>query len=126
MESRTSSRRLIAADRRARVIELRKGGWTLTEIARQVGVSPQAVHKVLKSELARLNSLSLDLISEWKELEISRLDKLQASLWRKAVKGDLRAAETILSIIDRRARLMGLGLKVAPNSARSPPGQYSE
>lgn len=46
--------------------------------------------------------------NELRALEVARLDALQASLWDNAQGGDARAANTILKLIDRRCRLLGL------------------
>jgi hypothetical protein len=45
---------------------------------------------------------------ELREVELLRLDRLQAAVWGAAVQGDLRAIETCLKILDRRAKLLGL------------------
>jgi hypothetical protein len=108
MSSTTSGRRLIAAEKRARVIELRKTGKTIKDIATDVGLSRQMVHRILKKELARLNRFSADGIEEWRTLEMGRLDELLASLWAKATSGDTEAVGLVLKIIERQSRLMGL------------------
>lgn len=41
-------------------------------------------------------------------LEILRLDRLQAAVWGAAMKGDLDAVKTALSIGDRRTRMLHL------------------
>ncbi|MEU4228278.1 hypothetical protein AB0F17_28625 [Nonomuraea sp. NPDC026600] len=46
--------------------------------------------------------------TETRELELIRLDRLQAALWPDAMTGDTTAARTILRVMDRRARLLGL------------------
>jgi hypothetical protein len=47
-------------------------------------------------------------VDELRQVELVRLDALQASLWPQAMSGDARAANTILRIIDYRTRLLGL------------------
>lgn len=43
--------------------------------------------------------------------ELDRLDALQLVAWRTARLGDLKAMDTILKIMDRRAKLLGLDKK---------------
>ena len=45
------------------------------------------------------------------ELELMRLDKLQLLEWRKAQKGDGKAVQNILKIMERRASYLGLDKK---------------
>lgn len=53
-------------------------------------------------------------VDELPRLELDRLDALQAALWPKAVAGDMAAAVVVLRIIERRARVLGLGLEHRP------------
>ena len=57
-----------------------------------------------------------ELAEHLRELENQRLDELQASLWDKALAGVLPAADRILRIMERRAKLNGLDApqKIAP------------
>jgi hypothetical protein len=41
-------------------------------------------------------------------LEVLRYDRLQAAVWPAALKGDLKAVDTVLSIGDRRSRALRL------------------
>jgi hypothetical protein len=47
-------------------------------------------------------------IEEHRELEMDRLDILQRTYWGPAVNGNLRAADYVLRVIDKRAKLLGL------------------
>jgi hypothetical protein len=62
-------------------------------------------HRVVTKALAeRL----IDGIDELRDTEVARLDALQAALWPKVERGDTRAVNTVVRIIDRRCRLLGL------------------
>lgn len=50
-------------------------------------------------------------VDEIVELELMRLDRLQLLEWRKAQKGDGRAVQNILKIMERRASYLGLDKK---------------
>jgi hypothetical protein len=42
------------------------------------------------------------------ELEVERLDTLQANIWDLAMKGDIKAVDACVRIINTRAKLLGL------------------
>lgn len=97
--ARTAARRQQAAD-------LRRAGVDHETIARQLGYSgPAAVAKDLARALAAAAALQPSEVELYRQQEVDRLDRLQAALWRQAMAGDVRAAETVLRIIDRRCRL---------------------
>ena len=97
------------AERRAKAIELRRAGVDWTTIAKELGYSSKAS---ACKDVRRAMEESLKLMSERAEIrrveEVARLDRLQQGLWARAVGGDPRAADTVLRIIDRRIRLLGL------------------
>jgi hypothetical protein len=62
-------------------------------------------HRVVAKALAQR---LVDDVDQLRELELARLDALQASLWAKAENGDLRAVNACVRIIDKRCRLLGL------------------
>lgn len=45
---------------------------------------------------------------EVRQLEVARLDRMMRSLWERVLKGDAVAINACLSIMDRRARYLGL------------------
>ena len=51
-------------------------------------------------------------------MEGDRLDALQAAVWEKALAGDPKAVDQCLQIIDRRAKLFGLGAEGSPGGKR--------
>ena len=54
------------------------------------------------------NEMIFESVDEARKLELMRLDELQFSLWDRAINGDLPAANCVLKIMDRRAKLLGL------------------
>jgi hypothetical protein len=45
---------------------------------------------------------------ELREQEVDRIDRLQVAVWPSAMKGDTRAILTIIRLMERRAKLLGL------------------
>jgi hypothetical protein len=94
-------------DKERRVLELRRAGVTYDQIAQEVGYSNAsgAYHAFTRALKRTLNNAGSE---ELRELEVDRLDRLQRFAWAQAAQGNLRAIETILRIMQRRARLLGL------------------
>lgn len=110
------------AERDLRMFQMRKTGMSTQEIARKFGVSTKAVNYAIQRQLARLNKEALLAYPEVLRMELERLDTLQQAVWpmtqhRKVtapdgseviVEPDLRAVQQALSIMDRRAKLLGM------------------
>jgi hypothetical protein len=95
-------------DRERKVLELRRAGYTFDAIARSLDpplVDRSAARKVFQRALARPVQ---EAAVEVRELEADRLDRLQVSVWTKAIGGDVKALDRVLSIMRQRAELLGL------------------
>ena len=89
-----------------RAYELRLAGKTFKVIAKELGYSdPSGAYQAFQR--AR-EIVSLENLSEWRLLELYRLDALQNSLWDKALEGNISAVNAVLKVFDLRARLIGL------------------
>lgn len=97
-------------------LDLRKQGGTYRQIAEQLrevdGVSPnynetQAYRDVM-AELGRLNARLAEESTAVRRLEIERIDDLWAILYPKARKGDYAAFDRCLTLMEKRARYLGL------------------
>ncbi len=98
--------RAMAAWRASKAVELMLAGCSYDQIAREVGYANRGTaHRVVAKALA---TRLADDIDQLREMELARLDALQASLWAKAEKGDLRAVSACVRITDKRCRLLGL------------------
>jgi hypothetical protein len=87
------------------IIELRTEGYVWREIAVIVSMSTAGAHRAYKRAMTRV---IVPTIEEHRELEMDRLDTLQRTYWQPAVNGNLRAADFVLRVIDKRAKLLGL------------------
>jgi hypothetical protein len=92
-------------DKEREIVELRTEGYVWREIAEQVGMSTAGVYKAYNRAMTRVIAPSIE---EHRELELDRLDILQRTYWQPAVNGNLRAADYVLRVIDKRAKLLGL------------------
>lgn len=89
-----------------KVLELRRAGFTFQRIAEEVGyATPSGAQRALERIMTR-NLPQAPEEFRWQELD--RLDRMQVALWPRAMKGDDRAINTIVRLMERRARLVGI------------------
>ncbi len=95
-----------ALQKEEQVLSLRRAGATYGAIAQQLGYANRSsAHAAYARALAREIAPN---IREVRELEAARLEQLQLGIWGKAMAGDVRAAEVVVKIMERRAKLFGL------------------
>lgn len=92
-------------DSEARILQLRRAGLGTTAIGHELGLPKSTVNSRLKAALTRTMR---EPAAEVRALEAERLDALQVRVWAKALKGDNDSVNTVLRIMQRRARLLGL------------------
>lgn len=94
-------------ERERQVLELRRAGATYDDCARAVGyATPQGAYLAYQRALKR--TLVETGAEEARQQELDRLDRLQRAVWPNALQGDLAAVNSVLRIMDRRARYLGL------------------
>lgn len=110
------------AERDLRIFKMRQAGVSNQEIARRFSMSPAAVASAIQRQLQKMNREALMAYPEVLRLELERLDALQQAIWpltqhRKvqlddgtevSVEPDLKAIQQVLSIMDRRSKLLGM------------------
>jgi len=110
------------AERDMRILKMRQAGVSVQEIARRFGISASATAKAIERQLQKMNKEVLLAYPEVLRLELERLDSLQAAIWpmtqhRKValddgtevhVEPDIKAIQQVLSIMDRRSKLLGM------------------
>ncbi len=107
------------AERDRAVLELRRAGHTYAAIAARMGLaSKSAAHAAFHRALA---GAPTDEEDEVRAGELDRLDRLSTAVWAAAVRGDVRAVDRCLRIIEQRCRLLGLDAAPVPASAPVPP-----
>jgi len=107
-QSKTSARLMLAAERKAKALDLRIQNKTHREIAEELGVTPQAVSKMLKSALADLCAVSAERAEHVRQMELERLDKMAAGLRAQAELGNPKAVYASIAVMNRRSQLLGL------------------
>jgi predicted transcriptional regulator len=104
--SKATPARIAIAERECAALELRKAGKTFDEIARALGYSERG--GAAKAVGRALDATIRERADELRKLEAERLDALTAALWPRAMDGDLKSVDRVLSIMERRAKLLGL------------------
>jgi hypothetical protein len=98
--------RALAAARQARAVQLATEGRTYQQIADELGYANRGtVHHIVQDALARDRR---EAVENHQQLELARLDALQAALWDRAMAGDVEAAREVRAVIMARCRLLGL------------------
>lgn len=136
MSEKNTARRIAVARKHARALELRQQGWTLDRIKDELGFKHRAsVHRAIQAEMRRVVT---EPAEEMLKMELARLDALLATFWPAATADianetqvdedrslhqqlthlhkqwetltaqKLKAADLVLKISERRAKLIGL------------------
>lgn len=128
---------LAEAEERARLNDLamrahrmRREGVAWWDIAENLGVTEHVASRLVSERIAAAAELvDHGQRRELLTMEIDRLDQLQRAVWQDAIGGDVRAVDTCLKIIDKRAKLLGLENAVGQtvtNNTIVVPGNNSE
>ena len=110
------------AERDTRIFKMRQAGVPINEIARRFNITSGAVNSSIKRQLEKLNREAMMAYPEVLRLELERLDALQQAIWPMTqhrrvttedgseinVEPDMKAIQQVLSIMDRRAKLLGM------------------
>lgn len=107
--SASKAQRAATAARRQKAIALKLAGLTYEQIAEKLEYSSrQAAQKDVVRALATALTDLGRTAEEFREVELQRLDRLQAAAWPLAVGGNLQAIDTCRRIIHDRRQLLGL------------------
>jgi hypothetical protein len=107
-ETLNSARRIAAAERRRKALEMRKAGASYEMIAVACGFKHR--RRAHQCVTAAVRALTQDLSKEVRVLELERLDRLMYGLWERARDGELGAIDRVLKIMERRDALCGIAM----------------
>ena len=98
--------RTLALARQSDAVALFREGQTFDQIAGAVGFANRGTaHRVVTKAFRERLVENIDM---HRQLELDRLDDLQATLWPLMESGDVKAAALILEVIGQRSKLLGL------------------
>ena len=98
--------RLNAAERRARVVRLRLGGWSYEAIGAALDppVSMQRAHQLYQDALRRIVAEPVD---EHRKTDLERLDLLWRGVLTDAMQGSPKHVIAAVRVLERRAKILG-------------------
>src|SRR5262249_20774878 len=105
-KSKTSPEAVATPQLRGQVLALRKQGWGYQAIGEALGFTAQRAHQIVTEAL---DELIKEPAQQILDLELQRLEGMLLGVMEDAEKGDPRAIDSALSIMARRARLLGIG-----------------
>jgi len=108
MESIASSRRILAAERRKKAMDMRRDGASYEDIAAALGIAKSTAHKTVTKGLIKTRQDTSEMADEVRTLELLRLDEYHEKLRPKVEKGDVQAIMACIKIQDRRSKYLGL------------------
>ena len=100
----------LAVWRRTRSVELKIAGHSYQQIAEELGYANRGtVHKIIKEALAGREADAVDML---RQVEVDRLNALQAAVWPRAMQGHLPSIAAAQKLIEARCKVLGLDVAV--------------
>lgn len=93
------------AQRRVEALSLRLAGLSFGQIGERLEISEKAAYNMVNRALERAENPG---VTQMRELENQRLDRAQAAIWPKVLKGEVGAIHAYLQISSHRTRINGL------------------
>lgn len=113
------------AELRKRVWQMTIAGATVRDIAERLNIGRSSVSNYRRAELELVQEETFQLATEWRDVQLERLDALMLTHWSSATrqhkvidqngevvflpsKDGVKSAELVLKIMQQRSRLLGL------------------
>jgi hypothetical protein len=114
MTQKAGKKRIKNREHLAQALGLRKAGASYDAIGKALGLSKTRAYQLVTAGLDEINETVRDEATAVKRLELERCDDLLMALWPQ--RKNPRVVDSIIRVMDRRARLEGLDapVKVAP------------
>lgn len=103
--SHTSPKQIELQKKRAQALELRERGCGYQQISDAMNISLSSAFEYVTHAMMQITAEKAETV---RDLELRRLDAMQASIYPQAIAGDLQAQAGMDRIMNRRARLLGL------------------
>lgn len=119
MVSRTQRKQQIAAkEARPQIIEMRKQGFSIRQIAQHLKMSVGWVHKQERAAMEELQQETQQEASSYRAVQLARYENMLLYLQPKIKKGDIKAIDSARRILDSLSSLMGTNAptKIAPTT----------
>ncbi len=109
------------SERQAQAVALRRAGYTYDEIAKTLGVGKTTAYRDVVHHLQEARAKTVEEAECLLQLERERLETLLRATWGTASKGDTRAINAALRVLDSLRKNQGLDkLDVSTNVEAHP------
>lgn len=108
-EHKASERRIEAAERQRKALELKKMGHTYETIAQNCGFKNRS--GAFMAVKRALEEIVREPAEDVLKLELERLDRLMLGVWPQARDGSFPAIDRVLRIMQQRASLLGIDVR---------------
>ena len=95
-------------EKKAEALRLRRYGLGYAQIAEELGCAQSTAYSYVVDALAETCNTMREDADAIRQMELERLDAMFMSQYSKALKGDDRAVNACLKIMERRAKFLGL------------------
>lgn len=104
--------------REMQALDMRIAGKSYQEIGEALGYAHD--NSARRLVLKAMKIIRADKVKHVRLFELARLDKLSDAIWSRAMEGHLGAIQTVLKVMQQRAKLLGLDapLKVAKTDTK--------
>lgn len=106
--SNSAAVRLTKAEQTEKLMRLLSSGLSVRAAAKQLDISERQARRLKDKAVTDLFHASAAATEKVIGQELHTLNMLQAATMPHALRGNLKAVDTVLSIMDRRAKFLGL------------------
>lgn len=103
--SKHDAERIASVEKQRQALEYRKLGLTYAQIGEKLSMTAQGAFNAIESALKRVLREPAESV---RSIELERLDAMFIPVYGNACRGDLQAIATAITIMGRRAKLLGL------------------
>ncbi|MBM4469919.1 hypothetical protein GS982_20240 [Rhodococcus hoagii] len=112
--ARTSRSAIERAKLQEKAMQLRLRGATIVQIAKVLDVSKSTAQRLVSEAITEIKREPTELVID---LELNRLDAMLTGIFPDAVKGDLKAIDRVLKLMERRSKYMNLDSAAPPDTS---------
>lgn len=105
-QGKQQDRKLTTFEKQRQALSLKAAGKSYDAIAAELGYADRS--GAFRSVQAAMSKIRREGVQEMRTLEDARLDLLLEAIWTRATSGNVPAIRAALSVMERRARLLGL------------------
>ena len=85
-----------------------KQGHSYRQIADKYGVTESLVGNLIRKYIKDLRETGLRTVAEYRQVQIERIQTSYASIWTNVLRGRVDAINTMIRLMEREAKLLGL------------------